>query len=474
MNRINEIVVTYVANALWITCAVAGITTLLALALRRAPASYRHALWVVALLLSALLPLSSLRGSRIDNRQTRKSSVEASVGQSAEKGLGGSSWSLWRGMRQHGGEAVLISPKWVGLVAMLYLGFLSYRAIRLFFGWLALRSVLRRSSEAQLSPAIKCVAARCHRLMRLKPVPILLSWEGHGPATFGISNPVLLLPEWFFEQASEDELAAALGHELAHIRRHDFVMNIFYELLLLPICFHPVAALIRARMDQTRELACDQMAARCSSSQAHYARFLLSIARSLAGTRCPSAIGHALGLFDKNTLEDRIMNLLAPANHLRKTWTRASALGASVLLITTCLGLSGFSVQVAQDRKAGADLQAFVGTWQAKFKDKTFLTIKLAKKQDALTGTVSHAEIHVDPKSGELTDVKVQEGEDEISETKLSNGKLLITSQDVQFEMKLTGAGGAQVQIVVPPDLADTVPSAKPWKLERAPNKSAK
>jgi hypothetical protein len=178
-----------------------------------------------------------------------------------------------------------------------------------------------------------------------------------------------------------------------------------------------------------------------------------------------------MGLFDKNTLEDRIMNLLAPANQLRKTWTRASALGASALLIATCLGLSGFSIQVAQDRNPSADLQAFVGTWQARFKGKTFQTIKLTKTQDTLTGTVSHADITVDPKSGELTEVKVGEGEDTIDEAKLIKGKLLITSQDVQFEMKLTGANQAQLQIVIPPEAAATLPSAKPWKMERVPNK---
>lgn len=471
MNRINEMIVTYVANALWVTCVVAGLTALLALALRRAPASYRHALWVVALLLSAVLPLASLRGSRIDDRQTHKSSAEASVVQSAENGLAGTSWNLWRGMRQHGGEALQFAPQWVGLVAMLYLGFVSYRGIRLFCGWWALRTMSRRSSEPQLSPAIRGVVVLCHSLLGMKPVPILLSWEGHGPATIGIRDPILLLPEWFFRQASEDELAAALGHELAHIRRHDFVLNLVYELLLLPICFHPVAALIKARIDQTREFACDQIAAQCSTSPAHYARSLLSIARSLAVTRRPQTLAGALGLFDKNTLEERIMNLLAQSNQLRKTWTRVSALGASALLIATCLGLSGFSIQVAQDHNADGDLQAFVGTWQAKFKGRTFQTIRLAKTQDTLTGTVSHADITVDPKSGELTEVKVGEGEDTIDEAKLIKGKLLITSQDVQFEMKLTGANEAQLQIVIPPEVAATVPSAKPWKMERVLNK---
>jgi hypothetical protein len=48
MNRINDMVVTYLVNALWVTGVVAGVTALLSRALRRGPASYRHALWVVA------------------------------------------------------------------------------------------------------------------------------------------------------------------------------------------------------------------------------------------------------------------------------------------------------------------------------------------------------------------------------------------------------------------------------------------
>jgi len=386
--------------------------------------------------------------------------------QPAEKGMTGTSWALWRRMR-HGGEALQFGPFWVGLVAMLYLGFVAYRAIRLFCGWWGLRTVLRQSSEPQVPPAMRDIVERCQSLLTMRPVPLLLSREGHGPATLGICNPILLLPEWFFSQASEDELSAVLGHELAHILRHDFVLNLVYELLFLPICFHPVAALIKARIDQARELACDQIAAQCLPSPTQYAHSLLSIARSLAVKPRPSKIGYALGLFDTNTLEDRIMNLLVQTSYFRKTWTRVSALGASALLVATCLGLSGFSFQVAQNQNTDADLRAFVGTWQAKFKGKTFQTIKLAKKQDTLTGTVTHADIIVDPKSGELTDVNAPAGDDPISETKLTNGTLLITSEDVQFEMKLTGANQARLQVVIPPEVTGTVPPVKPWKLER-------
>jgi beta-lactamase regulating signal transducer with metallopeptidase domain len=472
MNPISEIVVTYVTNALWTTCVIAAVTVLLSRALRRGPSSHRHALWVAALLLAVSLPFASLRGSRNNDEPRPESVAAASTVQPAETGFSGSySWVLWRRIRR-GGQPIQFGPLWVGLVALLYLGFIFYRAVRLYCGWQSLRAMLHNSSEPQIPPAMRTVVEQCHSLLGTKPVPILLSLEGKGPAMLGIHNPVLVLPEWFLSQASEDEFSSVLGHELAHIRRHDFLLNLVYELLILPISFHPAAALIKARIDQTRELACDEIAAECLSTRTQYARSLLSITQSMAANQRPATVGYALGLFDTNTLEDRIMNVLAKANHFRKTWARASALGASGLLIATCLGVSGFSIQVNQPHNTDPDLQQFVGTWQAKFKGKIFQTIKLEKKQDKLTGTVKfHANIRVDPKSGELTDVEVLDGSDAIVEAKLTSGILRITEteeDDIQFEMKVTGADQAQLQIVIPPDVGDKVPTPKPWKLERA------
>jgi beta-lactamase regulating signal transducer with metallopeptidase domain len=471
MNPISEIVVTYVTNALWMTCVIAAVTVLLSQALRRGPASHRHALWVAALLLAVLLPFASLRGSQNNAEPRPESAPAASTVQSAEKGFrNASSWALWRGMR-HGGHAVQFGPLWVGSVSLFYLGFILYRAVRLYRGWQSLRATLRESGEAQIPPAMRTVVEQCHSLLGVRPVPILLSLEGKGPATLGIHNPVLVLPEWFFSQASEDELSSAVGHELAHIRRYDFLLNLVYELLILPISFHPAATLIKGRIDQTRELACDEIATECLSSRTQYARSLLSIAQSMAtNQRRPVTVDYALGLFDTNTLEDRITNVLAKANRLRKTWARASALAASGLLITACLGVSGFSIQITQAHNTDADLQPFVGTWQARFKGKVFQTIKLEKKQGTLTGTVNfHANINVDPKSGELTDIEVLDGSDDaIVEAILTNGILRITESDVQFDMKVIGHDQAELQIVVPPDVAGDVPTPKPWKLKRA------
>jgi beta-lactamase regulating signal transducer with metallopeptidase domain len=472
MNPISEIVVTYVTNALWMTCVIAVVTSFLSRTLRRGPSSYRHSLWVAALLLAVLLPFASLRGSRHSDKATpaavaagREDQVQPAETR-ADRTSGIPSWALWRRMRD-GGQRVPFGTPLVGPAALLYLGFIFYRAARLYWGWRSLRAMLYRSSDWRIPPAVRTVVEHCYASLGVTPVPILLSLEGMGPATFGIRNPVLVFPEWFLSQASEDELSSTLCHELAHIRRHDSLLNLVYELLLLPISFHPAAVLIKARIDQTRELACDEIAAGTLPTRTQYARSLLSIARSMAANQCAATAGHALGLFDTNTLEDRIMNLLAKTNNIRKTWARASALAASGLLIATCLGMSGFSLQVAQPGNA-VDLQKFVGTWQARFKGEIFQTIKLEKQQGKLAGSVSRGEIQTD-KDGELTSAHVIDGTDPIVEVRLTGGILRVTTREessretIEFEIKLTGTDQAELRILTPP----AVTAPKPWKLER-------
>jgi len=123
-----------------------------------------------------------------------------------------------------------------------------------------------------------------------------------------------------------------------------------------------------------------------------------------------------------------------------------------------------------KSRVAGASGdQQFVGTWHAEFKGKTFLTIKLEKQQDKLTGTVSHFDVKLD-NTGELTSAEELDGSNPIIEAKLTNGILRVTLKDedsqdtLQCEMKLTGTDQAELRMLVPPD----VPKPKWWKLLRA------
>jgi beta-lactamase regulating signal transducer with metallopeptidase domain len=470
MNPINE-VVTYAANALWMTCVITAVTALLSRAFRREPSSYLHVLWVAALLLAVLIPFTSLRGSR-NNYEPRSLPLEGVIAlRSVGTAHGGaSSWTLWRQFRQSS-QPVQFGPTFVWLVAALYGSFIFYRALRLYREWRSLRAVLQRSSKRPMPPAMHTVVEQCQSRLGLKPVPILWSSEGKGPATLGIRNPVLVLPDWFLSQVSEDELVCTLTHELTHIQRRDFFWNLVYELLILPISFHPAAAFIKARIDQTREWACDETAAAGMPTRAQYARSLLSIAQSIAAKQRQAMVGYAMGLFDTNALEDRILNVFAKANRIGKSRVQAWGFGTLALLLVACISVSGFSIQVSQP-STEADLQQFVGTWHGKFRGKTFMTVALEKRNGKLTGSVSHGQVGVDEKTGEMTSAEERDGSDPIVEAKLTGGVLRITTEEegsnetLQAEIKLIGIDQAEIRLLVPPEVP--VPAFKPWKLERA------
>src|SRR5258707_14236656 len=97
---------------------------------------------------------------------------------------------------------------------------------------------------------------------------------------------------------------------MAHIRRHDFSLNVLYELLFLPLSFHPAARLVRRRIGETREIACDEMAAGRVLDASAYARSLLSIALNMSRFPSPApAAGpdYTLGVFYSNILAEPIM-----------------------------------------------------------------------------------------------------------------------------------------------------------------------
>src|SRR6185503_9381004 len=128
-----------------------------------------------------------------------------------------------------------------------------------------------------------------------------------------------------------DLLSSALGHELVHVARRDYILNLVYELIYLPISFHPAAAMLRRRIKQTRELCCDEVVARKLMAPEVYARSLVRLVGSvpLAGRLVSDT---TIGITDADILEVRIMTLLKSS----KLSTRRKTL----LLIAACLLLA--------------------------------------------------------------------------------------------------------------------------------------
>jgi beta-lactamase regulating signal transducer with metallopeptidase domain len=313
MDASSRLVVTYLANVLWQTPVILGIAVLCSKLIRRSPWSHRHILWVAVLVLSVLLPFWSL-GSLAQNR-------------------------VW---------PIPLGAPVVWIVVGLYAQFLLLRLIVLCSSWRHTDRLLRAAYLRSVPGPLVAIVESCAIAWAMHDIPVLGSRELQGPATLGFRRPVLLLPERFFGGLiAETDVASAVHHELAHIRRHDYVRNVICEILYLPVSFHPAAVFIKARIDQTRELACDEMAAAKSSSRIAYAQSLLNIAQAICPASQWERSSHALALFDTDSLEERIKNLLMPSNRLHNAAARLLALCGLGLLALACLAVSRFHVRIA-------------------------------------------------------------------------------------------------------------------------------
>ncbi len=94
------------------------------------------------------------------------------------------------------------------------------------------------------------------------------------PLTFGTIKPIVLVPVGFFSELSPEEVEAILMHELAHIRRHDYLLNLIQRLISAVLFYHPGIWLLNNYIDLERENACDDFAVGRMKDSNHLVRAL--------------------------------------------------------------------------------------------------------------------------------------------------------------------------------------------------------
>lgn len=172
-----------------------------------------------------------------------------------------------------------------------------------------------------------------------------------------------------------------------------------------------------------------------------------------------------------------MVNLLQRRKWLIKKLATVSSVMTSTLFMVVCFALI-FPVHAASSTPSSADLQPFVGTWQAKFDGKVFQVVTLELKNGRLIGSVSrgHVELNDD---GVLTAAELKEGSDPIVDSRFDGKAVILTTTDQAdaqatnakpdtntFEMTLTGKDEATI-IPVDDEIKKEMPKFKPWKLER-------
>lgn len=342
---------TFLVNSAWQVPVLIAIGVAAQQLLGRAPARHQHALWLLVAIACGGVPLASSWRSAPVAPLVAVPAVATVTSDAAP-------WLPWSTS-----ASAPVAPR-VGAAAIaLYVALLAWRALGA--SW-ALRRTQRLAAGAwplMLGGRETALVERCYRALGVGPVSMLESTQVAGPATVGWRRPVILLPPGFFDGTSEQDALAALAHEMAHVRRRDFVGALLVEAVLLPVSYHPLLRLLRRRLALTRELACDELAVATLFDPRAYARSLLALAQAIVA-RPPRAL-FTLGVADAPDLEVRMKRLLQRRPRLGTVRSR--------LLLTFTIGLVGatawtaalFSVSARAQGKG--DLSPFVGAWSGDF-----------------------------------------------------------------------------------------------------------
>ena len=334
---------TYALNALWQVPFVFAAAWIAARASRRAGPAFQHALWTSALIAEVLLPACTARPDQavVAFLHWLSSLHQRAIPQTAQI-------TVTTGP-VHAVEGLQLAPAMLAAATLLYLAALAYFAARLGIGLYRTTSLCRRAEPLTLDGY---AGQSCHRfaqLFNVRNAIVAASAEIASPITLGIRRPVLLLPSKLDTHLLGEDLDAALAHEFAHMRRRDFAKNLVYEVLSLPIAFHPLLRLTRRRVAETRELICDAMAADAVAGRQRYARSLLRLATKFSEqTHAPAP--HAIGIFDAHpfkNFERRVMNLTHNSLELRGAARVATAALSLLLIGGACTSALAFRMQVA-------------------------------------------------------------------------------------------------------------------------------
>jgi len=123
----------------------------------------------------------------------------------------------------------------------------------------------------------------------------------------GFWTPVILFPVGMINQLSTDELKAILAHELAHIKRNDFIINILQTFAEVILYYHPVVWWMRNIINEEREICCDNMAIELTQNKHAYAKALVK----LQEIENKNGIDIALGFSKKpSQFKIRLLNIL--------------------------------------------------------------------------------------------------------------------------------------------------------------------
>jgi beta-lactamase regulating signal transducer with metallopeptidase domain len=286
--------------------------------LKRGSAAQRYAVAAGALLLMLALPVGTALRMADAPAKVELFSAQAATNPAPSSGIERPSTpAVLPAALQDALPSVLpwIFALWLAGVALLSVYHLG--------GWRQARKLTKtgRPLGGDLAATVRSLAgrlgiARAVRLLESAAVPV--------PAVIGWLRPAILVPASTLAGLTPRQLEAVLAHELAHVRRHDYLVNLLQTMVETLLFYHPAVWWVSSQVRRERENCCDDLAVAVCGDRLVYARALAD----LEGLRSSPHLAMAA---DGGSLLDRIRRLVgAPARRSPRSWV-AGVLALSLL-----------------------------------------------------------------------------------------------------------------------------------------------
>ena len=153
----------------------------------------------------------------------------------------------------------------------------SVLSLRLLVSSLQVAHLKRRDNEPLDEPCMTRLDRLKAALQISRPVRLAKSLLVEVPTVVGWLRPVILLPAASLMGLTAEQLESILAHELAHIRRHDYLVNLFQNVLETLLFYHPAVWWISSCVRAEREICCDEIAVRLCGDRLVYAQALTTL-----------------------------------------------------------------------------------------------------------------------------------------------------------------------------------------------------
>jgi beta-lactamase regulating signal transducer with metallopeptidase domain len=312
---------------LWQGTLVALLTAITLVFLRRSAADVRYVVSAVALSVMLTLPaVTAVQVWRSSPDSPAMSagpkagtsgigSVDLQVSPAAGSPFVGSAGLPWpeQSRRQAGqtGTAGLNIPldPWLPVIVLAWLCGVVVLSLRLISGWLWVQRMKTHGTQPARD-GWQVIAARLARRLHItRGVTLLESRHVDVPTVIGWIRPVILLPMTALSGLAPHQLEAILAHELAHIRRHDYLVNLLQTLVETLLFYHPAVWWLSRRIRVERENCCDDLAVSLCGDPFLYAQALADLEERRGGR--PELALAATG----GSLLQRVRRLLGAPTH---------------------------------------------------------------------------------------------------------------------------------------------------------------